>query len=284
MNVNELLEYINKNHECKHLFWRKRRGQDIDDLFKLQRKYDNTNLYFNIIRKDGLRDCLFFDFDDKENIINAIDEGNKFADRLKRGGLPVYRQLSGSKGMHVFVWIKPLEFEYYREYMLEYVDGLEYLDHSVLKNKLQLARIPLSVNPKTGKLCQPLTNNIEFTDRLNEHIKRRDKEYRREAKKLVYKKTYGLINRDEEEYDELDAHTLISYYHLDVAKEIGDKYLICCPFHNDKHPSAVLWKNGVFHCSTCNISYTPYQFIAMKEGLNPADKKRVGAVIRGEIL
>ena len=70
MNVDELLEYINKNHECKHLFWRKRRGQDIDDLYKLQHKYDNTNLYFNIIRKDGLRDCLFFDFDDKENIVN----------------------------------------------------------------------------------------------------------------------------------------------------------------------------------------------------------------------
>ena len=49
MNVNELLKYINEHHECKHLFWMKRRGQDIDDLFKLQRKYDNTNLYFNII-------------------------------------------------------------------------------------------------------------------------------------------------------------------------------------------------------------------------------------------
>lgn len=284
MNINKLLKYINKYHECKHLFWRKRKGQDIDDLFNLEKKYNNTNLYFNIIRKDGLRDCLFFDFDDKENIVNAIDEGNMFAERLKKGGLPVYRQLSGSKGMHVFVWIKPLEFEYYREYMLEYIDGLDYLDHSVLKNKLQLARVPLSINPKTMKKCQPLTNNITFTDKLNKHIKERDKEYRREAKKLEIRKTLELINRNNEEYDELNAHALISYYHLDVAKEIGDKYLICCPFHDDHNPSAVMWKNGVFHCSTCNISYTPYQFVAMKEGLNPADKKKVGAIIRGDIF
>ena len=284
MDINELLSYLNKSHTCKHLFWRKRRGQDIDDLFKLQKKYDNTNLYFNIIRKDKLRDCLFFDFDDKENIVNAITEGNMFADKLKRSGLPVYRQLSGSKGIHVFVWIKPIKFKYYREYMLEYADGLEYLDHSVLKNKLQLSRIPLSINPKTGNLCQPLTDKIEFTDKLNKHIRRKDKEYKQKAMKLEFRKTFGLLTRDYEEYDKLDAHTLISYYHLDVAKEIGDKYLIRCPFHNDKHPSAVLWKNGVFHCSTCNISLTAYQFIAQKEEIDPADKKKVGAIIRGKIL
>ena len=284
MNINGLLNYINENHECKHLFWRKRRGQDIDDLFKLQRKYDNTNLYFNIIRKDGLRDCLFFDFDDKEQPENAINEGKKFAENLEKRGLPVYQQLSGSKGMHVFVWIKPIKFEYYREYMLEYFGDLQYLDHSVLKNKLQLARIPLSINPKSMNKCQPLNDNITFTDKLTEHILRKNKKYSREAKKLELKKTLTLLKRNNDGYDELDANALISYYHLDVSKEIGGKYLICCPFHDDKHPSAVLWKNGVFHCSTCNLSLTPYQFVAMKEDLNPADKKKVGAKIRGEIL
>ena len=283
MDIEELLKYINKNHECKHLFWRKRRGQDIDDLNTLFQKYDGINLYFNIIRNDGLRDCLFFDFDSKENPNDAIAEGKEFNQRLIDEGLKTYCQLSGYKGMHVFVWIKPIKWTYYKEYMKNIVKDFTYFDHSVLTNKLQLARIPTSINPKSMKACKPLTNDVEFISNLNKHIQIKDMEYEREENKQMLKRTLSLLQRDND-YDELDARALISHYHLDVAKEIGDKILIRCPFHNDKNPSAVLWKNGVFHCSTCNISYTPYKFVAMMEGLNPADKKKVGAIIQGDIL
>lgn len=278
MNVEKLLEYINKNHECKHLFWRKHRGQDIDDLFKLQKKYDNTNLYFNIIRKDGLRDCLFFDFDDKEEPEKAISEAKDFYEFLKEKGLSPYMQESGNKGAHVILWHEPFYLKNYRAYMERVVagHGYETVDHAVFNNGLRLCRIPLSINPKSSNPCKPLTNNIVFNYELEEHFKEADKVFEEE----ILRKT---IRVKREYNDKLDALALINHYNIDVKNDLGDRYIVYCPFHSDKNPSAVLWKEGVFHCSTCNISLTAYQFVAMKENLNPEDKYEVGQKIK-EVL
>ena len=278
MKIRELLNYINENHECKHLFWRKRRGQDIDDLFKLQKRYNNTNLYFNIIRKDGLRDCLFFDFDSKENPNDAIAEGMKFNQMLLDKDIPTYTQLSGSKGMHIFIWTELMDLKNYKAIMNKIADiyKLDYIDRSVFKNKLQLARVPTSINPKTMNRCEPLNDEIIFTDTLHDWLKGLDDDMEKENQRKTI--------RVKREYDKgLDATALISHYSLDVKSDLGERYIIHCPFHNDSNPSAALWKNGVFHCSTCNLSLTAYQFVAMKEDLNPADTKDVGQKIQ-EVL
>ena len=34
----------------------------------------------------------------------------------------------------------------------------------------------------------------------------------------------------------------------------------CCPFHEDNHPSAVVFKNR-FYCSACDISLNKYDFV-----------------------
>ena len=82
---------------------------------------------------------------------------------------------------------------------------------------------------------------------------------------------------------QLDALALINHYNIDVKSDLGDRYIVYCPFHSDKNPSAVMWKEGIFHCSTCNLSLTAYQFVAMKENLNPEDKYEVGQKIK-EVL
>lgn len=51
-------------------------------------------------------------------------------------------------------------------------------------------------------------------------------------------------------------------------KELLNKYVIfeqrkkyLCPFHNDKHPSAGIDRNGWFHCFACGINYNVIEFV-----------------------
>lgn len=56
-------------------------------------------------------------------------------------------------------------------------------------------------------------------------------------------------------------------------KDSGDNVMICCPYHNDRRPSAGMRKNdGLFHCFGCNEVKTLPEFIS-----NCFDKEDMGA-------
>lgn len=57
--------------------------------------------------------------------------------------------------------------------------------------------------------------------------------------------------------------TVVSYYGIEIKRNDT----CCCPFHNDKHPSAKLYSKA-FHCFTCNIHYDIIGFVVEYLGLN----------------
>ena len=184
---------------------------------------------------------------------------------------------------------------------------LKYIDFNVFdENKAhkRLQRCQYGIHSKTNLLTRPLSPDITYDEMLdtlqknkrrpidfdfnsmkapegfNHMLMKLDKEIsfknaqRRQelerinkAKKLEMQKKYG---KDYKSFNEIDLRDIANSYGLD-GKRQGDKLIVKCPFHNDTHPSGVVFKER-FHCSTCNLTLNYYDFISRLEGTNDKDK------------
>ena len=81
------------------------------------------------------------------------------------------------------------------------------------------------------------------------------------------KRKYG---KDYKSFNDIDLRDIARSYGID-GKHDGDKLIVLCPFHNDTHPSGVVFKER-FHCSTCNLTLNYYDFISRLEGTTDKDK------------
>ena len=181
--------------------------------------------------------------------------------------------------------------------------GLKYLDYNVFdktRAHKRLQRIPYGLHGKTGLITRPLPSDINYDELLaeikktsrkpvqfnyNEHkaprtfnklLKQLDtniaykKQQRKKKiqaentrKKKELKKQYGDKYRN---YSDIDMRDIAAHYGID-GKSQDNKIICLCPFHNDKHPSAVIYPSR-FYCSTCNVSMNYYEFISNLEGTN----------------
>jgi len=179
--------------------------------------------------------------------------------------------------------------------------NLQYLDFNVFdKNKAhkRLQRCQYSVHGKTNLLTRPLPIDITYDEmleqiaktkkqpidfdfdmmkapegfnkmlmKLDKEISFRNAQRRQElekinnAKRLKLQKKYKGKYKD---FNEIDMRDIANSYGID-GKHQGDRIIVSCPFHDDKHPSAVIFKER-FHCSTCNMTLNYYDFIAKLEG------------------
>ena len=71
-------------------------------------------------------------------------------------------------------------------------------------------------------------------------------------------------------------------YFKKYFKDVEDKewdneeVQVCCPFHNDSHPSASInTQKGLFHCWVCNIGYNEEQFVAKINNISTTDAVRL---------
>ncbi|MCP9759179.1 hypothetical protein EGI20_07620 [Aquitalea sp. S1-19] len=39
----------------------------------------------------------------------------------------------------------------------------------------------------------------------------------------------------------------------DDMRSTSKGWLVCCPFHDDRHPSASIYRDGGFHCHACGV-------------------------------
>jgi hypothetical protein len=127
--------------------------------------YMSVNPFKNRDAVYGL-EKLFFDFDDEANPENAVREALEFAGALRQ----YYRVRplvvpSGSKGAHVYVWIKTIitgNSHLLKRFLEKAVEVLLYgfefktLDRPASIDVKRLARVPYTVHNKTGRLCQPI--------------------------------------------------------------------------------------------------------------------------------
>jgi hypothetical protein len=112
---------------------------------------------------------LFFDFDSLENLDRAWQDTLKLSSTLIQFyGVRPLIVFSGNKGYHVYAFMKePVQFEpahietakhVYAEMQKLLLKGLnlETLDQGTIGDIKRLARIPFSVNEKSGKMCTPV--------------------------------------------------------------------------------------------------------------------------------
>lgn len=185
--------------------------------------------------------------------------------------------------------------------------NLKYLDFNVFdreKAHKRLQRCQYSRHNKTNLLIRPLRLDITYDEMLEEIQKNKVKpvdfsidDYKapegfnkmlmkldreisfknaqrrqeldniNKAKKLQLQKKYG---KNYKSFQEIDLRDIANSYGID-GKRQGDKLIVSCPFHNDKHPSGVVFPSR-FHCSSCNLTLNYYDFISRLEGTNDKEK------------
>lgn len=185
--------------------------------------------------------------------------------------------------------------------------NLKYIDPSVFDKERahkRLQRCQYGIHSKTNLLTRPLSPDNTYDEMLtllqekkkhiidfdfnsmlapegfNKMLMKLDKEIsfknaqRRQeldkinkAKRLKLEAKYG---KNYKSLQEIDLRDIARSYGVD-GKSQGDKLIVNCPFHNDVHPSGVVFKER-FHCSTCNLTLNYYDFISRLEGTNDKDK------------
>ena len=185
--------------------------------------------------------------------------------------------------------------------------NLKYIDPSVFDKERahkRLQRCQYGLHSKTNLLTRPLPlectydemldllkskkrrpiefdfNEMKAPEGFNKMLRKLDKEIsfknaqRRQelerinkAKKMQLQKRYGKAYKS---FNEIDLRDIANSYGIDGQRQ-GDKLIVSCPFHNDKHPSGVVFKER-FYCSTCNLTLNYYDFISRLEGTSDKDK------------
>ena len=185
--------------------------------------------------------------------------------------------------------------------------NLKYLDTSVFdKNKAhkRLQRCQYGIHSKTGIMTRPLSPDTPYDEMLtileknkshvidfnydemlspegfNHMLKKLDNEIsfrnaqRRQeldkinkAKRQELQKKYG---KQYKSFNEIDLRDIARSYGID-GRQDGEKLIVKCPFHNDTHPSSVIFPSR-FYCSTCSMTLNYYDFISKLEGTDDKDK------------
>lgn len=275
----DLIDHLFKYHQVKHLT-----GDPLSPEFILKDRADinyfRQDIYFNIQRKDGKYDMLFYDFDNKEEPEKAIEEAYVFKDRLMEAfGISAYMQLSGNKGAHILIFLsEPITMKYYHDYTRGLIKQFNYhcVDPAVFRRGVNLCRFPGTVNSKSGKKCEPVTETWEPTPLIAEAYTKWEPKH---IKHLEQLEAVKRLNRNTNNKAPLNADAIINHYGITVKNESSDRIRVLCPLHDDQHSSAIFYKNGGFFCSVCG-GYSLYQLIAELEDIDPADKRRMAKKIK----
>ena len=191
--------------------------------------------------------------------------------------------------------------------------GLKYLDEAVNKDALgRSQRVQYVYHSSTGLLTQPIDRGLSYDyvlevissnkkkpisfniseylapKQFTDYLLKLDSDFKARARlkvmndnvkqQLQVKERQSMFNVDVEHDSpiNIDMRDLARYYRI-TGKEGGNKMIILCPFHDDHHPSAVVFENRIY-CSTCGKSFNYYDLIAEMEGLS--DKAEIMKVAK----
>lgn len=250
--------------------------------------------------KSDFRSLIF----DEDLILPTFNEASSLCEYLEEQGLKPYLIFSGSKGFHVHIFFNELKLNNISNISYSLANSfkkkldLKYMDLGVNKDAMKRSqRVQYSYHSKTNLLTQPLSRDLLYDEVLSviEKNKRKPIEFNIEDYKAPEefnnnlikfnnsisvrlqkrKKELDIINKERRErakrkYNgqidslrDINMKELVKAYGIE-GKEYGEGLTIRCPFHDDKHPSAVVF-DKVFYCHTCDMSLNYYDFISKME-------------------
>lgn len=225
-------------------------------------------------------------------------EATKLCNYLRNKGINPYLIVSGSKGFHVNVFFKEMQLNQIgciSEHLATLFKKnlcLETLDLAVNRDAhRRLQRVPYSINSKTGLYCQPISKELSYDEVLdliskkdntpvefdinkyytpstfNDLLKSLNADFKNEIKRenKTRKLTMNKSSHNDGLFNDVDLRDLAILTLGEPIVKYENRNTYCCPFHDDNHPSAVVFKNR-FYCSACGVNLNKYDFIMQVTG------------------
>ncbi len=283
--------------------------KDLKTQFKeASKSLDGKSYRERIIElQDEFKKLIF-----EEHLLQGVfKEAKSLCEYFLEYNLKPYLVFSGSKGFHVNLFFEEAQFRNFSDISKRLAEkcvrdlGLNYLDFNVFDNK-RLQRCQYSIHTKTGLYTTPLSTDVtydeflriiqagkpdifpfkfddyvaspQFTKDLHDidYYVQLQKDKLREKRIKSRQSRFNVGYESGKDFSDIDCRDIASDYGLD-GRSTGDKLIVSCPFHNDNHPSAVVFPNG-FHCSSCGVWYNYWDFI--KALYHVSDKEKIAAIAR----
>ena len=152
-------------------------------------------------------------------------------------------------------------------YIYDYDEALAIIG----KNKRKPIEFDFQDWKSSEDFSQSLSHMNDEFSRINARRKR-EIEIQQKARRQKLKAKFG---ENYKSFEDIPMEDLCRSYGIS-GEDKGDRIIVKCPFHHDKNPSAVIFKNSnYFHCSTCNLTLNYWSFIAEMEGIASDDKSAI---------
>ena len=258
-----------------------------DDSPAVKRTYWNENVIRKVLSEQKptedvfvtkyptgrLLQYLIFDFDSKEDKSISYKESNRMMNFFEREGHPCVLVDSTNKGYHLYIKISPflfkdegnrvmdnweMFFEEFVRFMLNSSSKSYYTSLDDINTSAGMGgniRLINSIHPSTGERVKIIKG--EFNDDplpptdLQDFAQIVAYNYCEECSKVRPRKvTKTKVMWDSDPCSENDLREIFPAIFGGEIKHYGHYSMMCCPFHNEKHPSLMITKK-TFKCRAC---------------------------------
>jgi hypothetical protein len=239
----------------------------------LNNQKSSEDIYVTKYPTGKLIKYIILDFDSKEDKGASLKESTRLMNYMQNHGHPCVLVDSTNKGYHLYIKISPflfedegnrtmpnweLFFDEFVRFMLRKSSKLPYTTLDATNTSAGLRgniRLIGSIHPSTGKKVSIIKG--EFSDDLLPPTELQDTaqqvafEFCNICEEQIQKKMAKTkIVNGIDPIEENDLRELIPDIFGGDVKHYGHYSMMCCPFHNEKHPSLMLTKR-TFKCRAC---------------------------------
>lgn len=239
----------------------------------LENQKPSEDIYVTKYPNSKLVKYIILDFDSKEDKRISLKESERLMRYMEKHGHPCVLVDSTNKGYHLYIQISPflfkdegnrvmpdwdLYFDEFVRFMVRKSSKLPYTTLDATNTSAGLKgniRLIGSLHPSTGKRVSIIRG--EFSDDLLPPTSLQDTAQKvafefcdicEEQKQMKISKSKVVNGIDPIEENDL-REVFPAIFGGDV-KHYGHYSMMCCPFHNEKHPSLMLTKR-TFKCRAC---------------------------------
>ena len=239
----------------------------------LKNQKPSEDIYVTKYPSSRLVKYLILDFDSKEDKSISLKESERLMRYMEKHGHPCVLVDSTNKGYHLYIQISPflfkdegnrvmpdwdLYFDEFVRFMIRKSSKLPYTTLDATNTSAGLRgniRLIGSLHPSTGRRVSIIRG--EFSDDLLPPTSLQDTAQKvafefcdicEEQKQVRISKSKVVNGIDP--IEENDLRELFPAIFGGDVKHYGYYSMMCCPFHNEKHPSLMLTKR-TFKCRAC---------------------------------
>lgn len=288
--------YVNTRvHSGKAIFTKYTKIAELKDPYNHYisvNSYTLNEVYKSV--KSGEISKIVIDLDDKNNPDVTIVDARKLVELFNEMDYDVIPIKTGQKGIHLHLKLRTLKHPQIDKAIKSLFTkisnqlNITTMDMAVMADQTaRVTRLPGSYHTSTGNACVPIDiysagtiedlDHLDITDltfntgnnTLEKAITRYNHSFKRYKAPKPKSKAYGMIANID---CNIDWHVMDKVFPdlYEHGQQRGDKYIVSCPFHDDKHPSA-FYTDKLFYYSSCNIGVGVWKLLIEHAGYDRGD-------------